>query len=133
MQPAPTDGSYWVEPRRLLAGRYPEDVRALQAAGVTLFVDLTEEGELPPYNVKPPARHVRMPIADFSTPSARACGRRSTCSTPSRTASSSCIAGAGAAGREPWWLAGSCGTARPRRPPSRALRRARRPTSSGRS
>ena len=52
MHHAPTDGSYWVEPGRLLAGSYPEDVQALQAAGVTLFVDLTEEGELPPYDVE---------------------------------------------------------------------------------
>src|SRR6185436_3374461 len=69
MHHAPTDASYWVEPGRLLAGRYPDDTQALQAAGVTLFVDLTEDGELPPYDVKPPARHVRAPIADFSTPS----------------------------------------------------------------
>jgi protein-tyrosine phosphatase len=70
MHRTPIDGTYWVESGRLLAGRYPGDVQALQAAGVTLFVDLTEEGELPPYDVKPPARHVRMPIADFSAPSA---------------------------------------------------------------
>lgn len=61
-------GSYWVEPGRLLAGRYVEDVPALHAAGVTLFVDLTEEGELPPYAaaVAVPVRHARRPIADFS-------------------------------------------------------------------
>jgi hypothetical protein len=65
---APAEGSYWVEPGRLLAGRYVADVDALRAAGVTLFVDLTEDGELPAYaaSVTPPARHVRRAIADFS-------------------------------------------------------------------
>jgi hypothetical protein len=74
---APTDGSYWVEPGRLLAGRYAEDVDALLAAGVTLFLDLTEEGELAPYvdQVPAPARHVRTPIADFSVPSPEAMRR----------------------------------------------------------
>jgi protein-tyrosine phosphatase len=39
-------------------------------AGVTLFLDLTQEGELDPYSsyVQPPARHLRMPIRDFSVP-----------------------------------------------------------------
>jgi hypothetical protein len=67
---APTDGCYWVEPGRLLAGRYVGvgEVSALRSAGVTLFLDLTEEGELEPYagDVAAPARHVRMPVADFS-------------------------------------------------------------------
>jgi hypothetical protein len=73
----PTGGSYWVEPGRLLAGRYVEDVDALLAAGVTLFLDLTEENELAPYvdRVSPPARHVRAPIRDFSVPSREAMQR----------------------------------------------------------
>ena len=69
---APTEGSYWVEPGRLLAGRYPgscEDVAALDAAGVTLLVDLTEADERPPYVLSPPARHVCVGIADFSAAS----------------------------------------------------------------
>jgi protein-tyrosine phosphatase len=45
-------------------------VRDLLAVGVTLFLDLTQEGELEPYAhlVSPPARHVRIPIRDFSIP-----------------------------------------------------------------
>jgi len=45
-------------------------VRSLLASGVTLFLDLTHEGELEPYAhlVPPPARHVRIPIRDFSVP-----------------------------------------------------------------
>lgn len=71
----------WIEPGRLLAGRHPcawgpEDAQAevtgLLAEGVTLFLDLTLDGELEPYAhlVPPSARHVRMPILDFSVPSA---------------------------------------------------------------
>jgi protein-tyrosine phosphatase len=65
---APTAGSYWVEPGRLLAGRYPsgEDVAALRAAGVTLVVDLTEEGELAAYALPAEVRRERVPIADFA-------------------------------------------------------------------
>jgi protein-tyrosine phosphatase len=65
--------------RRLLAGRHPcawgpedapAEVRQLLDDGVTLFLDLTQEGELEPYAhlVPPSARHVRMPIRDFSVP-----------------------------------------------------------------
>jgi protein-tyrosine phosphatase len=68
-----------IEPGRLIAGRHPcawgqenawSEVRDLARAGVTLFLDLTQEGELDPYSslVEPPARHVRMPIRDFSAP-----------------------------------------------------------------
>jgi Swiss Army Knife protein, DSP-PTPase phosphatase domain len=74
---APTDGSYWVVPARLLAGSYVRDVDALLAAGVTLFVDLTEDGELAAYSsgVRAPMRHVRAPIRDFSVPSREAMRR----------------------------------------------------------
>ena len=46
------------------------EVRKLAAAGVSLFLDLTQDGELEPYAhlVEPPARHRRMPIRDFSVP-----------------------------------------------------------------
>jgi protein-tyrosine phosphatase len=55
-----------VDPGRLLAGRYPESPGELVAAGVTLFVDLTEEGELEPYVARlTGARHVRFPILDM--------------------------------------------------------------------
>jgi protein-tyrosine phosphatase len=68
-----------IEPGRLIAGRHPcawgadnaaGEVADLVAAGVTLFLDLTHEGELDPYStlVAPPARYVNMPIRDFSVP-----------------------------------------------------------------
>jgi protein-tyrosine phosphatase len=50
---------YWVEPGQLLAGEYPADwtqrsarrrLRALLDCGVRTFIDLTEEGELEPYD-----------------------------------------------------------------------------------
>lgn len=46
------------------------EVRQLADAGVTLFLDLTQEGELQPYAslVEPPARYVSHPIIDFSVP-----------------------------------------------------------------
>jgi len=86
--PAPGD-SYWVIPGRLLAGPYPgaPSKSAAQAkldafldAGVTCFVDLTEEGEGPPLHpyaallrtraAKRGFRvtHLRMPIRDVDIP-----------------------------------------------------------------
>ena len=63
--------SFWIEPRRVLAGTYPPSLDAideLRAAGVVTVVDLTEDGELPGYGdgLPPEVRHVRMPIPDFS-------------------------------------------------------------------
>ena len=45
-------------------------MRVLADAGVTLFVDLTQEGELEPYAslVVLPSRYVNRPIRDFSIP-----------------------------------------------------------------
>lgn len=68
-----------IEHDRLIAGRHPSalgtdnaelEVRQLADAGVTLFVDLTQEGELEEYasHVEPPARYVNRPILDFSVP-----------------------------------------------------------------
>ena len=68
-----------IEPGRLIAGRHPcawgpenasVEVRDLVEAGVTLFLDLTQDGELEPYAslVEPPSRYVSMPIRDFSIP-----------------------------------------------------------------
>jgi protein-tyrosine phosphatase len=67
-----------VEAGRLLAGEYPssfdpDDARAriasLLGAGVTVVVDLTEEGELVPYSdLLGDARSIRRPIRDFSAP-----------------------------------------------------------------
>jgi hypothetical protein len=54
----PLANTYWVIPGRLLAGEYPGDVDEAQArarlarldeAGINYIVDLTEDGELPPY------------------------------------------------------------------------------------
>ena len=64
---------------RLIAGRHPSawgadgaaaEVSWLLEQGVTLFVDLTQKGELEPYDkhVAAPARHFRRPIRDFSVP-----------------------------------------------------------------
>ncbi|MBI4172846.1 MAG: dual specificity protein phosphatase family protein [Actinobacteria bacterium] len=57
---------------RLLAGPYPApgDVERLRAAGIELFVDLTEAGEygIAPYD-SAGARHVRFPIPDHGVPS----------------------------------------------------------------
>lgn len=71
--------SYWVVPRRLLAGAYPgardaADAEARVArfleAGVTMFVDLTEAGELAPYALLLPdgVRTIRKAVQDFSCP-----------------------------------------------------------------
>jgi protein-tyrosine phosphatase len=68
-----------IEPGRLIAGRHPSargaenapaEVEELAAAGVTLFLDLTQQGELEPYSslVTPPARYLNLPIRDFSIP-----------------------------------------------------------------
>lgn len=79
---APIRGSYWVEPGSLLAGEYPGDpdpgharerLGRFAAAGVDVFVDLTEELELEPYaHLLVGARHVRRPIPDLGTVSTRA-------------------------------------------------------------
>src|SRR5688572_20285195 len=51
--------SYWVRPGLLLAGEYPgafdeawarRKIRRMLEAGIRVFVDLTEEGELAPYD-----------------------------------------------------------------------------------
>lgn len=85
----PLADSYWVLPGRLLAGEYPGDLKDEQArrklerlleAGITLFLDLTEEGEhaLRPYvhllreqaaSLGRPVKHLRLPIPDYGTPS----------------------------------------------------------------
>src|SRR5512138_1495941 len=80
----PLPNSYWVIPGRLLAGEYPgtatlatttERLHALLAAGVTLFVDLTEEGESPEYSHllmyaagAEEIHHVRYPVDDHEVP-----------------------------------------------------------------
>ncbi len=84
----PIPHSYWVLPGRLLAGAYPgaadetlarKRVRQLLEAGVTFFLDLTEEGELNPYfplaqeedgGQTKRMEHHRLPIRDFDVPPA---------------------------------------------------------------
>ena len=74
--------SYWVTPGRILAGEYPGSVDdedgvlkiwSLLRRGVSLFIDLTEPGELEPYmnvlveeasRLRPMAEYERWPIQD---------------------------------------------------------------------
>lgn len=70
----------WIEQGRLLAGRHPcvwsgedaeAELRGVLDHGVTLILDLTEEGELTPYAAHVPTtvRHVRLAVRDFTAPS----------------------------------------------------------------
>lgn len=88
MPPRPLANSYWVEPGRLLAGEYPgssvsdteaaERIQRLLQAGVTSFVDLTMEEELPTYDDLLPRglprgprddiHYRRLPILDHNIP-----------------------------------------------------------------
>lgn len=79
----PIPDSYWVDGERLLAGEYPgakdrnEAQKRLQlfaAVGISSFIDLTEEGELVPYDdlLWPEARWERLPIRDLGVPSVAA-------------------------------------------------------------
>ena len=86
----PIANSYWIVPGRLLAGEYPPGrdprldatgqarLRALLDAGITLFVDLTEEGECPPYEALLPstAAYLRRAIRDRGVPRRAAQMRR---------------------------------------------------------
>lgn len=80
MRDVPIPESYWVA-ERLLAGEYPRTldeaesrakVARLCDAGVTSFVDLTEEGELHPYRefLAEGVRVKRLPIRDLACPTA---------------------------------------------------------------
>lgn len=78
----PLPNSYWLNPGRLLAGEYPAGrdkpitdegrarVRDLLAAGISCFVDLTEEGECAPYQSLLPVTvtYLRRPIRDQRVP-----------------------------------------------------------------
>lgn len=80
----PIANSYWVIPGRLLAGEHPNGItradtlarlERLLAAGVTSFIDLTEEHELSSYEAiipeiatAPPVRYRRLSITDHSVP-----------------------------------------------------------------
>lgn len=79
--------AYWVIPGRFLAGQYPGDpnparararIAVLLQAGITCFINLTEAEEgIKPYHalleeeavrLGVAARHVRLPIVDFTAP-----------------------------------------------------------------
>ncbi|KAF0108456.1 MAG: hypothetical protein FD146_1030 [Anaerolineaceae bacterium] len=85
--PRPIPESYWVEAGRFLAGEYPGHPRDLEAArritafldaGFDAFFDLTQEGELVPYEplLREDAQHYsdrtvtyrRFPIGDYGLP-----------------------------------------------------------------
>ena len=77
---------YWAVPGLLLAGEYPgafepawarRKVRRMLEAGIRVFVDLTEDGELEPYDeivreeaeaLGVDAEHMRVPIRDVCVP-----------------------------------------------------------------
>jgi predicted aconitase with swiveling domain/protein-tyrosine phosphatase len=84
VQPRPNDNTYWVS-ERLLAGEYPghwddavarQRLQAYLDSGVTCFVDLTEDGELAPYDHLLPMHgangqriiYQRMAIRDLGLP-----------------------------------------------------------------
>jgi protein-tyrosine phosphatase len=79
----PDPNTYWVVPRKLLAGEYPgardpaearQRLRRFLQAGVRHFIDLTEVGELEPYaellaeEEGPRKSYERFPIRDVSVP-----------------------------------------------------------------
>lgn len=75
----PIENCYWVSPGKFLAGEYPRNedeessrakVDALVRAGITVFIDLTEEHEglLPYADLLKTASHQRFPIRDVSIP-----------------------------------------------------------------
>lgn len=76
----PIKNSYWVIPGKLLAGEYPRNkdeassrakIKALLDAGITNFIDLTEETEgLLPYSllICDDAVHERFAVKDVSIP-----------------------------------------------------------------
>ena len=83
MHICPIHHSYWVLDSKLLAGEYPRDkedssspskIDALIQAGVSAFIDLTEEKELKPYSnlldtyKSRSITHERFPIHDGSVP-----------------------------------------------------------------
>lgn len=75
----PFPNSYWVLPGRLLAGEHPAGdfsdgtafrLRRLHLAGIDVYFDLTEEGELADYRPLLPAgtEYLRFPIGDMGVP-----------------------------------------------------------------
>jgi ADP-ribosyl-[dinitrogen reductase] hydrolase len=81
--PTPLRNSYWVLPGKVLAGEHPggtsreatrERLQRLMDAGVECFIDLTESGEVKPYDDELPfsVEYLRKPIRDHSIPAQRA-------------------------------------------------------------
>jgi ADP-ribosyl-[dinitrogen reductase] hydrolase len=81
-RPLPLANCYWVVPGKLLAGEYPggasteatrERLQRLTEAGISAFIDLTQPGELAPYDAELPAGvdYVRKPIPDHGLPAER--------------------------------------------------------------
>ena len=78
MTSRPIENCYWVAPGKLLAGEYPRNLdeessrdklARLTEAGVSVFIDLTQEGDLSPYSQwLDTATHQRFPIIDGSVP-----------------------------------------------------------------
>jgi predicted protein tyrosine phosphatase len=84
--PRPIPESYWVVPQHFLAGEYPAHVQLTNAVqrlnaflqmGFTTFINLTRDGELPPYEALLNEQaleyglqvsHLRFPIRDFGVP-----------------------------------------------------------------
>jgi hypothetical protein len=84
--PRPHGNSYWIEPGRLIAGEYPgrpgpAECMARVArhidAGISFFLDLTEDWELAPYTEHLPSTHPRsglpvvhkrMPVPNLDVP-----------------------------------------------------------------
>lgn len=79
----PLPNCYWVRPGQLLAGEYPgsmsraeatERVQKLLHAGINSFIDLTEEGEMPAYDVllaelsEQHIRYRRLSVLDHGIP-----------------------------------------------------------------
>jgi ADP-ribosylglycohydrolase len=90
MPAPPLANSFWVEPGRLLAGEYPGDrdrtlsqarLDTLIQAGISYFIDLTQAGEMPPYDHLLPSEraddgryivYVRKAIRDHGVPDSAA-------------------------------------------------------------
>lgn len=83
----PTWNCYWLKPGKVMVGEYPttralasvrEKLRGFVEAGFTFFLDLTEPGEMPPYDEElkkvaeecgKKVQYIRIPIKDIGVPS----------------------------------------------------------------